>query len=84
MPRLALVPLTAEQEVARSMQASGLNVDKLWERKRQIIDATPGLSVWRGGSGYAQIGESLPSNTSSNRFWSPNALPRCIVWLDED
>jgi hypothetical protein len=33
-----------------------LDTADLWERKRQIIEQTPGLSVWRGGETFEDIG----------------------------
>ena len=80
---LGLGAFTAEQEVARSMQASGLNIDKLWDRKRQVIDATPGLSVWRGGNSYAQIGGVATIKHFLTQVLVSKRAPRCIVWLDE-
>jgi len=80
---LGLGSFTAEQEVARSMQPKGLNIDKLWERKRQVVDATPGLSVWRGGNDFSQIGGVAVIKRFLKQVLGSKRAPRCIVWLDE-
>jgi len=44
-----LAAFPAEQALAMSLVSAKLDTADLWERKRQIIEQTPGLSVWRGG-----------------------------------
>jgi hypothetical protein len=53
---LGLSAFSAEQALAMSLAKSGLDTEQLWERKRQVIEQTPGLSVWRGGESFADIG----------------------------
>jgi hypothetical protein len=53
---IGLASFPAEQVLAMSMTKSGLSYDQLWERKRQVIAQTPGLSVWRGGETFEDIG----------------------------
>src|SRR5262245_52432931 len=55
-----LAAFPAEQATAMSMVLVDgvwqLDVDGLWERKRQMIEATPGLTVGRSGSPFKEIG----------------------------
>jgi len=44
---LAMFP--AEQAVSMSLGKAGIDVDTLWERKRQTVEETPGLTVRRDG-----------------------------------
>jgi hypothetical protein len=53
---IGLAAFPAEQAVAMSLSKSGLDTRGLWERKRQVIEQTPGLSVWRGGETFDDIG----------------------------
>jgi hypothetical protein len=53
---LGLAAFPAEQVLAMSLSKQGLNHDQLWERKRQIIEQAPGLTVWRGGETFVDIG----------------------------
>ncbi len=49
---LGLAAFPAEQVLAMSLSRTGLDLDQLWERKRQVIEQAPGLSVWRGGETF--------------------------------
>jgi hypothetical protein len=53
---IGLAAFPAEQALAISLVKRQLNTEDLWERKRQIIEQTPGLSVWRGGETFEDIG----------------------------
>jgi hypothetical protein len=53
-----LAPFSAEQVVAMSLTAKGLNPDQLWSRKRQTIELTRGHFVDRGGETIADVGGS--------------------------
>jgi hypothetical protein len=53
---VGLAAFPAEQVLAMSLSKKGLNLDRLWERKRQAVEQTPGLTVWRGGETFDQIG----------------------------
>jgi len=46
---------TAEQVVAMSFRKDGLDMDALWERKRQTINATKGLSISRPTLRYGDL-----------------------------
>lgn len=73
----------AEQVVAMSMTASGLDLDGLWERKRRMIEATPGLSVWRGGERFADIGGNDQIKFYLNAIVAGRDAPRVVVFIDE-
>ena len=53
---IGLSAFPAEQAVALSLSPEGLDLASLWERKRQMIEQTPGLTVWRGGEHFRDIG----------------------------
>ena len=53
---LGLAAFPAEQVVAMSLSKRGLDHDQLWERKRQVIEQAPGLTVWRGGEAFTDVG----------------------------
>jgi len=65
---LGLAAFSAEQVVAMSVSKHGLDHDQMWERKRQVIEQTPGLTVWRGGETFSDIGGAPTSSVSSKRF----------------
>ena len=78
-----LAAFPAEQVCAISMGKSGLNLDTLWERKRQAIEQTPGLSVWRGGESFDAIGGCANAKTFMRAILAGNEPPRAIVFIDE-
>jgi len=53
---VGLASFPAEQVLAMSLSKSGLDLDRLWERKRQAVEQTPGLTIWRHGETFDQIG----------------------------
>lgn len=53
---LGLSGFAAKQCLALSITKDGIDVPQMWERKRKMVEQTPGLSVWRGGERFDQIG----------------------------
>lgn len=53
---LGLSAFGAEQVTAMSIRKTGMDKASLWERKRRMVEQTPGLSVWRGGETFDQLG----------------------------
>jgi len=51
-----LAAFAAEQAVAMAVRPDGIDLDHLWEVKRSMIEDTPGLSCWRGGERFADVG----------------------------
>ena len=51
-----LAAFPAEQVCAECISKEGLDFEDLWERKRQQVEMTPGLSVWRGKEKFSDIG----------------------------
>lgn len=78
-----LSAFSAEQQIAMSLSKTGLNLDDLWERKRQTIEQTPGLSVWRGGETFADLGGLGNIKLFLSRLLDGKKKFRGIVWFDE-
>jgi hypothetical protein len=84
-----LAAFPAEQVCAMSLYRDqetrkiGLRLDELWSRKYSVIESTPGLSVWRGGEHFAQIGGYTNLKSFLIRIVEGKRRPRCIVFLDE-
>ena len=73
----------AEQVTAISLSESGLDFDALREAHRKTIEQTPGLSVWRGGETFDDIGGCENIKDFMRRVLSGKRPPRAIVYLDE-
>lgn len=80
---LGLAAFPAEQVLAMSLSKSGLDLEQLWDRKRQVIEQTPGLSVWRGGETFDDIGGCENIKRFLRAVIEGEEAPRGIVFLDE-
>ena len=80
---VGLAAFPAEQAVAMSLTKNGLDTDGLWERKRQVIEQTPGLSVWRGGESFDDIGGVENIKRFLRAVLVGAEPPRVVVFIDE-
>lgn len=78
-----LAAFPAEQAVAMSLKKSGLNLEALWERKRQMIKNTAGLSVWTEGQKFDDLGGLDNIKNRFRRIIKGKASPKVVVWIDE-
>ena len=81
---LGLAAFPAEQVLAMSLSPkAGLDTEQLWERKRQVIEQTPGLAVWRGGETFNDIGGCENVKRFLQAVIAGRESPRVIVFVDE-
>lgn len=80
---LGLAAFPAEQSMAMCLGKDGMDLPDLWERKRSLIEQTPGLSVWRGGEKFSDIGGCDNIKGFLRDILAGNAPPRAICFLDE-
>jgi hypothetical protein len=73
----------AEQALALSLSQAGIDLDGLWDRKRKLIEQTAGLSVWKGGQSFDDIGGLKQAKGFFSRPWKSNMRPRVVLFLDE-
>ncbi len=73
----------AEQVAALALRATGFDLAALWERKRQMIEATPGLSVWRGTGKFADIGGVARIKQFLTAVINGLKPPQVVVIIDE-
>lgn len=78
-----LAAFTAEQITAMSLTKAGLNLDMLWERKRQAIEQTPGMAVWRGGESLDDIAGYENVKTAIRRLKGSKREPKVVGFIDE-
>jgi len=52
---LGLTLFSAQQAFSMSLTTRGLNLPRLWSKKVQTIQQTPGLSVWKGEESFDKI-----------------------------
>lgn len=80
---LGLAAFPAEQTLAMSLTRAGLNADVLWERKRQVIEQTPGMRVWRGGESFDHVGGYANIKAFLKALLTGEESPRVVVFVDE-
>jgi hypothetical protein len=78
-----LPAFAAEQVTAMSMSPDGLDVDALWERKRQQIEQTPSLSVSREGIKFDDLGGLATVKGYLRDLLNGNSRPNAVVFIDE-
>ena len=74
----------AEQVLAMSLGKEGVNMDDLWQRKRKMIEQTPGLEVWKGGESFDDLGGLTNLKDFLSRVLTSGNTPvRAIGFIDE-
>lgn len=80
---LGLPAFAAEQALALSLRRGGVDVDRLWERKRQMVEQTPGLAVYRGTDTLDDL-RGIDNIASFVRLiFNGGNPPKAVVFLDE-
>lgn len=79
---VGLPTFAAEQVVAMSLSKRGINVPKLWERKRKAIENTDGLRVYRGGETFADL-EGIDNVKAFMRRLVDAKAFGTVVFIDE-
>ena len=80
---VGLAAFPAEQVLAMSLSKSGLDFERLWERKCQAVEQTRGLSIWRGGETFDEIGGCQNIKRFLTAVFEGREAPRVIVFVDE-
>lgn len=82
-----LSAFAAEQTIAVSFEKNGegvrLNHDTLWDRKRQAIEETKGLNVWRDGETLDDVKGCANVKNFVQRLINGRVAPQAIVFVDE-
>lgn len=74
----------ARQALAMSITKDGIDREGLWDRKRKLIEQTPGLAVWKGGSTFADLGGLSNLKEFLTRVLTSGKTPvRAIGFIDE-
>lgn len=80
---VGLAAFPAEQVLAMSLSKKGVDLNLLWDRKRQAVEQTPGLSIWRGGETFEDIGGCDNIKRFLTAVLNGRQAPRVIVFVDE-
>lgn len=85
---IGLSAFEAEQTLAMCMERDEngdivLDRKALWERKCSTIEQTPGLSIWKGGETFDDVGGCDNIKNFLSRILAGKETPRAIVFIDE-
>ena len=80
---VGLAAFPAEQALAMSLSKKGLDIDRLWDRKRQAVEQAPGLTIWRGGETFADVGGCDNIKRFLSAVLTGQEAPRVVVFVDE-
>lgn len=80
---IGLSGFAAEQTLATCLSKSGIDRAALWERKCKQVSQTPGLSIWRGGETFDDLGGCLNIKGFLRNLMKGKDAPRAIVFMDE-
>lgn len=80
---LGINAYAAEQCLALTVTQEGFDLPGLWERKRKMIEQTPGLSVWRGAERFNDIGGCDNVKGFLGDVLHARTPPRCVCYIDE-
>lgn len=73
----------AEQAVALSIRKTGLDQKELWQRWRQAINSTPGLTVDESGSTLADVGGLENLKGFSRKIMDGRRKPSAVIRIEE-
>lgn len=80
---IGLSGFAAEQAIALSLSKTGIDLDGLWQRKRQQVSQTAGLSIYAGKERFADLGGLDSSKAFFSGILSGKRRPGAIVFIDE-
>jgi hypothetical protein len=80
---LGLSAFAAEQALALSVTKKGIHIETLWERKRQQISETPGLSVYDGKETFKDLGGIDQGKKLFKAMLDGKRKPGAVVFIDE-
>lgn len=80
---LGLSAFAAEQVTAMCLSRKGIDLESLWERKRSVIEQTPGLKVFRHSQSFEEIGGCGVIKDFLTRVMAGKDRPNTVVFIDE-
>jgi hypothetical protein len=73
----------AEQSLAMCLSKAGLDTNEVWERKRKVVEQTPGLTIWRGGETFKDIRGYERAKEWGRALLNAKQRIRAFIFMDE-
>lgn len=80
---LGLSAFSAEQATMMCVTREGVDIGALWERKRRMIEETPGLTVYRDNERFEDIGGVGNIKAFMNAVINGDNPPSAYAFIDE-
>jgi len=80
---IGLSAFNAEQVLAQNLTKAGCDYQGLWEQKRQQVEQTRGLTIWRGGETFEDIGGVQNAKNFFSKVIRGKEAPELVVFIDE-
>jgi hypothetical protein len=80
---LGLTLFSAQQAVSMSLTRSGLNLSRLWSKKVQTVQQTPGLTVWKGEETFNSIAGVQNVKEFLELIMGRQRPPGGVMFIDE-
>jgi SpoVK/Ycf46/Vps4 family AAA+-type ATPase len=80
---IGLSGFASEQALALSITKEGIDTDVLWERKRQQISETPGLTVYAGDEKFDDLGGLDQAKSLFGSLLKGKRKPGAVVFIDD-
>ena len=71
------------ETIKDSNPPTGIDLDHCWIAKRKQVEQTNGLSIYRGGEKFDDLGGLEQVKTYLRRIMTGRRQPKLVVWLDE-
>ena len=78
-----LSDFAAEQAMFMCMTKEGIDLNMLWNQKRELVGQTPGLNVHEGKETFEDVGGCESIKEFLSAIFNGKEAPRAIVWVDE-
>lgn len=78
-----LPPFAAEQAVAMALKPGHIEINEIFDRKRELLNEIPGLKVYDGKEMFTDLGGCNEVKMLLHRIIRGNDPPRVIVFIDE-
>jgi hypothetical protein len=72
-----------EQRLAMAITKDGVDLEMLWEGKRQSVEQTPGLTIYRGKETFEDVRGVAIAKKFLQRLLEGRDAPNVLVFMDE-
>ena len=76
---IGLTEFAAEQAVSMAVRREGIDIDAAWQQKRKMVEATKGLTIYRGREKFSDIGGLTQIKDYLTKIVKGRKPPKAII-----